>query len=274
MNFEDLNLDNIQSNELDFEKIYQDVYVDLSEEIQPPEILLSIGEHLYKNKYYPTAVMTSGECSVITAESKKKKSYLKSAFVASYIGAGYNQYFDNIRCHREKDFTLLDFDTEQGKYYAQRTFRRPSEMTGANYNHYYSYTLRSKTAKERLFFIDECIKRQETLYKEPIKLIFIDGIADLIDNTNDIEASKTASDYVMRWTSDYNLHVNTIIHKVQGTGKPTGHLGSFLLKKAETVFDLSQGEDKNILVTNSYSRGYHFDDFEFNVNSDGLPYKI
>ena len=71
MNFEDLNLDNIQSNELDFEKLYQDVYVDLSEEIQPPEILLSIGEHLYKNKYYPTSVMTSGECSVITALSKK-----------------------------------------------------------------------------------------------------------------------------------------------------------------------------------------------------------
>lgn len=274
MNLEDLKLDNIQSNELDFEKLYQDVYVDLSEEIQPPEILISIGEHLYKNKYYATAVMTSGEFSTITAESKKKKSFLKSALIASYIGGNSNTYFDNIKSHRNEDFTILDIDTEQGKYYAQRTFRRVSEMVGGNYENYYSYQLRGIKTSERLDFINYLITNQETLFKKPIKLVSIDGIADLIENTNDIEKSEKLINYILNWTNEYNLHVLNVIHKGTGTGKPLGHLGTFVTKKCETLFDLSQLEDKNILVENRLSRGYHFDDFEFNVNSDGLPYKI
>jgi len=53
--------------EKDFALIAHECHVDLSEEMQRPEILLSIGTHEYKGNSYPTPIMTSGEFSAIIA---------------------------------------------------------------------------------------------------------------------------------------------------------------------------------------------------------------
>lgn len=265
---------NIESvSEIDFDKLEKSCFVDLSEEMPHPEILLSIGEHEYKGNYYPTPIMTAGEFSAIIATSKSKKTFLKSAFLASFIGGETNTFFPNIKTHRDKQYTILDFDTEQGKYYTQRTFRRVIEMVGGNYDSYKGYATRHLSSNERLLLIDHCLKNQSK-YKNPVKLVSIDGIADLVENTNDIVMSKEASDYIMKWTYEYNIHVTTIIHKSAITNKPLGHLGTYVLKKAETVIDLEIQEDKSIKVSNPYSRGYRFDDFVFDINKNALPYLI
>jgi len=245
----------------------------LSEEMPHPEILLSIGQHEYKGKFYPTPVMTAGEFSAIVATSKSKKTFLKSAFLASYIGGKTSILFPNIVSHRDKEYTILDFDTEQGKYYTQRTFRRVIEMVGASTENYKGYATRHLSSRERLLLIDYCLKNQQR-YKHPVKMVAIDGIADLVENTNDILMSKEASDYIMKWTYEYNIHVTTVIHKSTTTNKPLGHLGTYVLKKAETVIDLDIQGDKTIKVTNPFSRGYRFDEFTFDVNKDALPYLI
>lgn len=259
---------------IDFDKLINSCFVDLSEEIVPPEILLSIGEHEFKGKMYPTAIMTAGEFSAIIATSKAKKSFLKSAFLGCYIGGDANLLFGNVKSHRDRDYTILDFDTEQGKFYTQRTFRRVQDITNRSYENYKGYATRHITSRERLLMIDNILTRQNELFKNPVKLVSIDGIADLVENTNDILMSKEASDFILRWTYEYNIHITTIIHKNGVTGKPNGHLGSFVLKKAESVIELEINEDKSIKVTNPYSRGYRFDDFCFDVNKDSLPYLI
>lgn len=275
---EDLNFDELNAkNEdifVDLKSLEIGCYVDLSQEILKPDILLSIGEHEYKGKLYPTPVMTSGEFSAIVAVSKAKKSFLKSAFIASYIGGSSNIFFGNIKSHRKKDFTILDFDTEMSAYYAQRTFRRVHEIVGLVYDNYHCYVTRHLTSLQRLQLIDYCLKNQKELYKEPIKLLSIDGIADLVENTNDILMSKEASDYVTRWTYEYDIHITTVIHKNGLTGKPLGHLGTYILKKAESVIDLEVNEDKSITVSNPYSRGYPFDTFCFDIDKNSLPYLI
>lgn len=272
LNFEELKPDHEEIS--DYSTIADQCYVDLSEEMERPEILLSIGQHEYKGNFYDTPIMTAGEFSAIVAVSKSKKSFLKSALLGSYIGADANLLFPNIKTHRTKDFTILDFDTEQGKYYTQRTFRRVQELANAKYDNYKGYATRHLSSPQRLGLIDYCLKNQESLYKEKVKLISIDGIADLVENTNDIIMSKEASDYIMRWTYEYDLHITTVIHKSGLTGKPLGHLGTYVLKKAETVIDLEISEDQTIKVTNPYSRGYKFDDFSFDINKDALPYLI
>lgn len=274
LNFNELENVKVDTELLDYLKIVSDCYIDLSEEMPKPEILLSIGEHKYKDKYYPTAVMTSGEFSAIVAVSKAKKSFLKSAFIGCYIGGDSNILFGNIKSFRNEDYTILDFDTEQGKYYAQRTFRRVQDISGYQYENYHCYATRHLTSRQRLELIDYCLKNQNTLYKTRVKLVSIDGIADLVENTNDIIMSKEASDFIMKWTYDYNLHITTIIHKSGVTGKPLGHLGTYILKKAESVIDLEINEDKSISVSNPYSRGYSFEPFSFDVNGDSLPYLI
>lgn len=259
---------------IDFSKLEYECSVNLDEEILYPEILLSIGQHEYKGAFYPTPIMTAGEFSAIVATSKSKKTFLKSAFLGCYIGGNSNTLFENIRTHRDKDYTILDFDTEQGKFYAQRTFRRVEYISNTNYKHYKGYATRHLTSKQRLLLIDYCLKNQKDIYKTPVKLIAIDGIADLVENTNDIVMSKEASDYILKWTYDYNLHITTVIHKSGLTGKPLGHLGTYVLKKAETVIELDVNDDYSVRVSNPYSRGYRFDEFTFNINKDALPYLV
>lgn len=258
----------------DYSKMLNECHVDLSEEMPRPEILLSIGSHEYKGQMYDTPIMTAGEFSAIIAQSKAKKTFLKAGFLGCYIGGNSNVLFPNIKSHRTEDFTVLDFDTEQGKYYTQRSFRRVKEMAGGNYEFYYGYATRHISSKDRLLMIDYCLSNQSKLYKNPVKLISIDGIADLVENTNDIVMSKEASDYILKWTYEYNLHVTTVIHKSGITGKPLGHLGTYVLKKAETVIELNINEDNSIQVTNPYSRGYRFEEFTFDINKDSLPYLI
>lgn len=274
LDFDELENKQVDVELLDYLKVVSDCYIDLSEEMPAPEILLSIGEHKYKGKYYPTPIFTSGEFSAIIAISKAKKSFLKSAFLGSYIGGDANLLFGNIKSFRDKDYTILDFDTEQGKYYAQRTFRRVLEISNSTYENYHCYATRHLSSKQRLEVIDYCLKNQQTLYKEPVKLVSIDGIADLVENTNDIVMSKEAADYLLRWTYEYNIHISTVIHKSGSTGKPLGHLGTYVLKKAETVISLDINEDKSILVSNPYSRGNNFEPFNFDVNENSLPYLI
>jgi len=273
----DLNFDEIgkQSDQIiDYAKLANDCYVDLDIEMPHPEILLSIGQHLYKGNWYDTPIMTAGEFSAIVAQSKAKKSFLKSGFIGAYIGGKANHLLSNIKTHRKEEFTILDFDTEQGKYYTQRTFRRVQELTDFKYPHYKGFATRHLSSQERLGLIDYCLKNQKELYKAPVKLVAIDGIADLVENTNDIVMSKEASDYILKWTYDYNIHITTIIHKSGVTNKPLGHLGTYVLKKAETVINLDVEENGTIKVTNPFSRGYKFDEFYFDVNSDSLPYLI
>lgn len=274
LNFDDLDKTKKDEVLVNYAKIAEDCFVDLSEEMPHPEILLSVGSHEYKGTFYPTPIMTAGEFSAIVAQSKAKKSFLKSAFLGSYIGGDANILFGNIKTHRSEEQTILDFDTEQGKYYTQRTFRRVAEISNRNYEHYKGYATRHLSSFERLGLIDYCLKNQSTLYKAPVKLVSIDGIADLVENTNDIMMSKEASDYILKWTYEYNIHITTIIHKSGTTNKPLGHLGTYVLKKAETVIDLEIQEDFSIKVSNPYSRGYRFEEFVFDINKDSLPYLI
>lgn len=265
---------NKTNDDFNFEKEFESCFVDLSVEIERPETLISIGEHKYKGNYYPTSVMTAGEFSAIVATSKSKKTFLKSAFAGCYIGGKANELFPNIKSHRDKDYTILDFDTEQGKFYTQRTFRRPHEIAGYTYENYKGFATRHLSTKKRVLLIDECLKRQDGFCNEKVKLLFIDGIADLVENTNDLVMSSEIADYLLRWTFEYNIHICVVIHKSAVTNKPLGHMGTYVLKKAESVIDLERQDGGIIKVTNPYSRGYSFDEFNFDINENALPYFI
>ena len=261
--------DNVQ---IDFDALIRKTFVDLKIKIDRPETLISIGEHQYKDKFYPTAVMTSGEFSCIVAPSKTKKSFLKSALCASYIGGGANKHFANIKGHRDKDFDILDIDTEQSSYYSQKTFQRVAEMTGIEYPNHKPYKLRALSVYERLVLIEHLIYSNENL-----KLVFIDGIADLMMDVNDMEKANEIANYLLKWTEERNIHICVIIHSAFGTKKATGNLGSALIKKAESVImlDPTDGTKKVVKAIHQYSRGYSFDDFHFSIkDKDALPYRV
>jgi hypothetical protein len=68
-----------------------------------------------------------------------------------------------------------------------------------------------------------------------------------------------------------------VIHQNFGSAKlGTGHLGSFLEKKAETVIQLEANTVNKEWITAicKRSRGYSFDTFSFSVNEFGLPFVV
>lgn len=260
----------------DYEKMFKDCFVDLDVVIERPPCALSIGQYEYNDKFYDIDAHTYGEFSATVAPSKTKKSFYKSALIASYIGGTANTYFPNIKSHRDSEYYILDIDTEQGPFYAQKVFQRVQLMTGIKYLNYMPFAMRSKSPEERVLFVDALL--EDPKFKGKIKFVSIDGIADLVENTNDIIMSAKIAQRVMKWTDEYGIHLHTIIHKLIGVNKPTGHLGSYILKKAETVVFLEkedeENKDSNIIVMHKYSRGRSFEDFAFNVNTEGLPYYI
>ena len=87
---------------------------------------------------------------------------------------------------------------------------------------------------------------------------------------NNLEWSNQIVHKLIKWADDYKIHICTIIHVAYGVTKATGHLGSAVTKKAETVFLLKVDDnDKNIVeVLPQYTRGYPFDSFKFMVDSN------
>lgn len=235
--------------------------LDRKVKIDDPPILISCGFD-WGNKYRP--IMTEGNISAITGLSKSKKSFLKSALIASYIGG---VDFGEMRGHRMTKKYVLDFDTEQSPSDALRVFNR-TETMGGEYDNYISICLRGKSTLEMLQIIESAIKR----YHGQIGLISIDGFADLVDNFNDLERSSQIVSKLMKWSTEQNCHITGIIHlnPSKDQVKPQGHLGSFVLRKCETVIHVEADERDPLTsnVTCLLSRRGDFDDFKFRIEKD------
>lgn len=266
---------NDNNEKFDYKKVYNDCLINLSKEIMLPPTALSIGEHQYKGNLYTNNTFTYGEFSAIVAASKAKKSFFKTALIAAYIGGQTNFLFENMKSKREGKPFIVDIDTEQGEFYAQRAFRRVAEMVGHTYENYLPFGLEGLDGNEIIQFI-ECLL-EDPRYKGNIKWMSIDGIADLVNNTNDIAESKAVAKKLKIWRKQYKMHINTVIHRTKQTENATGHLGSYIEKKSETVILLKDTEpdprirNSPIEVIQTYSRGPSFEPFYFKLNDSTLP---
>lgn len=262
---------------LNYQETFDKCFVNLDEELLLPPTALGIGYHDYKGQRYLNSTFSYGEFSAIVAASKTKKTFFKTALIAAYIGGKSNNFFPDFVTCREGEPYIIDIDTEQGAYYAQRAFRRVAEMVGESYSNYLPFGVEELNDNEIIDFIEGLL--QDPRYIGKIKWMSIDGVADLIDNTNDIEKSVKVAQKLKKWRRENNMHINTVIHRNSTTDKATGHLGSFVQKKAETVILLKDTEENPrihnspIEVVQTYSRGAAFDPFYFKLNDGTLPYQ-
>ena len=259
----------------DYKKAHDKYLIDLSLDLQPAPTALGIGYHDYKGNSYLNNTFSYGEFSAIVAASKSKKTFFKSALIASFIGGNATNYFpDMVSCRQGEPF-IVDIDTEQGDYYAQRAFRRVAEMVGRNYDNYLPFGLEALDPEEIILFIEGLM--EDKRYKGRIKWMSIDGIADLTVNTNDIKESVAVATKLKNWRREGNMHINTVIHKTSTSDKATGHLGSYIQKKSESVILLKDTDEdykvrnSPIEVSQTYSRGAPFEHFYFKLNGDTLP---
>jgi hypothetical protein len=176
-----------------------------------------------------------------------------------------------MKGHDTENKYILDVDTEQSLFHTQRVARRSCEMVGTNYELYKPFSLREEDPKIRFEFIEWLM--MESQYRKNIGLICIDGAADILSSVNDLDLSNKIVQGMMKWTSVSKSHLCTVLHRNHGSDKPTGHLGSAILKKAETVAFVTKDDDQ-VRVTPEYTRGYPFNEFLFELNEDFLPREV
>lgn len=264
--------DEEQTEYVIMQSIEEDCYIDPQENIEYPPVALSLGEKLIKTKQgdslLPIPIATYGNLSTIQAPPKTKKTFFVS-LLASVFLSGKNHFTGDIKGHRENR-SLLHIDTEQGKWHASRVFKRTINMSGlSDVDDYHTYALRTLDYKDRIQFIEYCLKHRF----EDVGFVFIDGVADLVSDVNNLTECNLLVQKIMEWSATYNCHIMLVIHSNFGSDKPTGHLGSLLEKKAETQIQLEANtvNKEMITVKCKRSRNFSFETFSFKVNDIGYP---
>jgi hypothetical protein len=268
-----LRLDEQQTEQyLIMQSIEEDCKVDPKESIEYPPVALSLGEKLLKTNtkdlLLPIPIGTYGNFSFVQAPPKTKKTFLISLLTSVYL-SGKNHFGGDLKGHRQNR-DVIHIDTEQGKWHCQKVFKRVLDMNSIDYSkNYYTFGLRTIGYKERIQFIEYCLEHKV----KNAGLLIIDGIADLVSDVNNLEESNACVQKLMEWSANYKVHIMCVIHSNFGSDKPTGHLGSFLEKKAETQIQLEANTVNKdwITVKCKRSRGYSFETFSFKVNEIGLP---
>ena len=240
--------------------------IDRKTKVAYPTPLFSIGEKQVGQNIYPIPFATFGNFSAVQGGSKVGKTYFRSLLIASYIGGNTNTYAPNIKSHRTSEMEILDFDTEQGEWHSFSGAKRVDSLVGEYYENYHSFQLREMDVLDRIEFIEYCLYIK---YKN-IALVVIDGIADLVSDVNSLQESNEMIQKLMTWSSELNIHICVFIHTNWESDKATGHLGSSVGKKAETLCDLKR-MDEFTNVKFLFCRGFKIDDFRFKLDQNGLP---
>ena len=216
-------------NTTDYENIWQKSLIHVTDEFTLPPVVLQAGEAI---------IGTLGNFSVSTGKAKAKKTFNVSAIVAAALING--QVLEYRASFPESKRTILYFDTEQSPYHCQLVMQRilrlaklPIDKESQNLK--FSHLRAIADPNERREII------RYAIYHTPnLGLVVIDGIRDLmLDINNSTEATKLVGD-LMQWTSEQNIHIQTVLHLNKGDDNARGHIGTELNNKAETVLQVTR----------------------------------
>ena len=257
------------------QSIEEECAIDINKKIEHPPVAISFKTKEVSTKdgvkSFPNAIGTYGNFSFVQAPPKSMKTFFVSLLGSAFCNpkGKFTRGMDSFRDNKH----FVHFDTEQGEWHAQRVFKRIQWMNkGLKLDFYHTFALRKISYRSRIDFIEYYLDCMREEGKE-IGLVVIDGVADLVSDANNLEESSAIVQKIMAWTTIYNCHIVTVIHSNNGSDKPTGHLGSFLEKKAETQIQLSRDENKlgAITVSCKRSRNTPFEQFDFKLDEEGLP---
>lgn len=219
-----------------------------------------------------SCVCSRGNISVVVGEAKSKKTFLSTALIASAMAfpTKHSHVFDTVENNLSLQVAWMD--TEQSIHHVRKVVERIYTMTGftglgIKYDARLDvYTMREYLPKERLHLLYDVLKGAPL----PLDIVVIDGIADLVNNTNDIEESDRIVSELLSLSTAYNCHIMCVLHTNPGSDKARGHLGSSLQRKAESVLYVHKVGECSV-VEPQYCRNVAFERFAFTINAEGLP---
>jgi len=186
---------------------------------------------------------TLGNFSLIQGKAKSRKSYFLSVLMAAAISE--NDVCKHVRGHLS-DRVNVYIDTEQGDFHSAKAKKTIQTMAGldprVNHPNFIHYRFRGLlTNKERMKLTDYVMKTTDNL-----GLVVIDGIVDLASKgVNDEEEATAIASKLLEWTDRNNCHISVVLHENKNDRNAKGHLGSYIVQKAETTISLQKSETIN-----------------------------
>lgn len=194
---------------------------------------------------------TQGNILCITGGEGTGKSNYVAALIAGSIIKD-NQYIDTlgvqVRGNHDNKAVVL-YDTEQSEVQLFKNVsnllkraklkEKPQELR--------AFSLTGMSRKERLQGIVQSMDKYYYEY-EGIRLVVIDGIADLVLSANDEAESIRIVDELYRLAGIYRTCIVCVLHYVPNGLKLRGHLGSELQRKAAAILSIELDNDPSISV--------------------------
>lgn len=141
----------------------EECVINTNDIVEYPPVAISMGETtiqtLKGSNTLPIPIGTYGNFSFVQAPPKTKKTFFISLLASVYLG-NKNKFGGELRGHRNNK-CLIHFDTEQGKFHAQRVFRRVVDMNQEqDLGCYHTFGLRTVGFKQRVEFIEYYLKEK------------------------------------------------------------------------------------------------------------------
>jgi len=235
--------------------------IDLTKKYELPKFIIKL-----KNGNEWTNIGSLGNFVCITGQAKARKSFARFFFEAAAIlnRLYIDRFYINLPVGKQD---VIYIDTEQGKssvsYAAQRICKMANKYNPSNYK---VFALREYTYLERAEMIEDIIKNNLEL-----GILFLDGVADLAASNNDEVEGKRVAQLLMTWTSKYNICIVTVIHQPRSHSGATGHLGSEVEKKAESIIATKKDGNYSIIESKLIRHSADFTPFPFLINDDNIP---
>lgn len=208
---------------------------------------------------YGQTICSKGNISAIVGDAKSKKTFLCTAIVSSL----HRQNEDDRPLEIDyRPCRVLWIDTEQSLEHIQRVQYRINIMTNQPIHSSPSFintlALREQKVEDRVSITEKAIDGYRPA------LVVIDGISDLMYNTNAVDESEAVVSMLLAWSSKYDCHITVVLHTNPDSDKARGHIGSTLRRKVEAMMFVHRVGDVSV-VEPQFCRNTEFARFAFHV---------
>ena len=195
-----------------FRRIWESILIRATDKyVTPPEVI----------RVGTSTIGTLGNFSASTGKGKSKKTFNVCAIVASAIsGRKVLNYESNFPADKKR---ILYFDTEQSSFHCHKVLERINCLAGLpaeqDCDLIEFVMLREYGPLERRQIIELALAE-----RPGVGLVIIDGLRDLLYDINSSNESAEVIGLLMKWSSQYNLHIHTVLHLNKGDDNVRGHI--------------------------------------------------
>lgn len=209
-------------------------------------------------------VFSRGDISAIVGAAKSRKTLFATAICNHLLRWSRDSW---INTDLKNDIKILYIDTEQSRYHAQRTLNRILQgVPLTKDSNLYFYSMREFSPAQRLETTCKAIDQVRPDF------VCIDGVADLIPDTNSNTDAPRIIGVLMAMAAAYDCHITSVLHtSAANNNKGRGHVGSELERKSESVILVKRDTNdfNKSIAEPQHTRNKPFEKMEIAHTDDG-----